>query len=646
MKSAGKVLIVDDDKSSGQLLAEVVKRMGFKPIVASKATDALNVVKLQSINAAIVDVMLPKMSGVDLVQEFRTTKFGDAPVVFVSGIFKDKAFAGEALRKTGGVEFLFKPFGADELMEALKRSFAVLLASEQWTVHTLLTKKLASERERVKAIENLDKIKGQDFPFVLGILMDSGASGHLNIVADDGEIFGVTLSKGTISEVDSAESLSTSVLTLIAQGYMNQEDWDGFQLQHKRRISLERLVESGLISPHAVSVAKHEQILFDLKTLCSTSTIQINFVTQDEADEPPKHAVHISELLGILRSSFEEIFTLEYLKEFFEPLKEAPIQVHRPPEEIALFLAGTPFERLRGIANRLSAGITPSAMIAAYSDQESLVYQCLHYLVLSRAALFQDVKGERSRQSEIERYKELYEELKARSPDKVFEYFGAPERAQITTIKNIYDTYVRSNNPSSLPKSSPPELLEYCGKCMVLIQSAYEVMNDEKKRAELFEQLKRNSEANRKRSNELTAQGYDVLRKGHFQRAVELLRDAERVQPTARQYLILLWAQIKAGVLTAKPDLLEALKRLDKLSVEDKKSAFYFMAIGLVKKQLGDVSAITFFERALEADGNFNEARRELTAMQNSKESKDKKLDFLHGDITEIVSQLFRRKSN
>jgi hypothetical protein len=125
---------------------------------------------------------------------------------------------------------------------------------------------------------------------------------------------------------------------------------------------------------------------------------------------------------------------------------------------------------------------------------------------------------------------------------------------------------------------------------------------------------------------------------------VELLREAERAQPTARQYLILLWAQIKAGMLSAKPDLIEALKRLDKLSADDKKSAFYFMAIGLVKKQLGDASSVTFFERALEADSNFAEARRELTTMQNSRESKDKKLDFLHGDITEIVSQLFRRK--
>lgn len=647
MKSAAKVLIVDDDKSSGQLLGEVVRRMGLKPILATKANDALNVVKLQTINAAIVDVLLPKMSGVDLVEEFRKTKFADAPVVFVSGVFKDKAFASEALKKTGAVEFLFKPFGAEDLIAALKRSFSSLLVSEQWTVQTLLTKKLTSERERAKAIEHLDKIVGQDFPFVLGILMDVGASGQLNIVTDSGEIFGVTLSKGTISDVDSAESQSTGVLALISQGYLAQEDWDQLQRQHKRKITLERLVEEGLVSPHAVSVAKHEQILFDFKALCASSTIQINFATQEDADEPPKHAVRLSELLTILRSSFDEIFSCDYLKEFFASVMASPIQVHRQSEEIRALLAGTPFETLDGFVQKIVPGVTPASIIAAYPKQEALVYQALHHLVLSRATLFHDVEQERSLQSSIDRYKKLFAELKDRTPDKVFEYFGAPERAQTSTVKNIFDAYVKSNGPeSALPSGSPAELVDYCTRCMVLVQKAYEVMSDEQKRAELFERLKQNSEANRKRSNELTAQGYEILRKGQFQQALDILVDAEKIYPTARQYLILLWARIKTGTLSSKPDLIESLKKLDALSTDDKKSAFYFMAMGLVKKQLGDPSAVTFFEKVLETDGNFSEARRELTVLQNAKEGKDKKLDLLHGDITEIVSQLFRRKAD
>ncbi|NJL25194.1 MAG: response regulator [Calothrix sp. SM1_5_4] len=237
MRNAGKILIVDDDKSSSTLLAEVVKRMGFKPLVVSKSLDALNVAKLQTVHAAIVDVLLPKMSGVDLATEFRKTRFAEAPVILVSGVFKDKAFAADAMKKSGAVDFLFKPFSAEELMKSLKDNLANVLTSERWTVQSLLTRKLTTVRERSKAIENLEKIRGEEFPYVLSFLMEVGISGHLNIVNESGEIFGVTLSGGTLSDVDSTESQATGVLHLISNGFLDQEDWDAFQKSGKRKKS-------------------------------------------------------------------------------------------------------------------------------------------------------------------------------------------------------------------------------------------------------------------------------------------------------------------------------------------------------------------------------------------------------------------------
>src|ERR1700681_4959394 len=124
MRNAIKVLIVDDDKASATALAVVVKRMGCKPVITTKTVDALDVVRLQTVHAAIVDVLLPKMTGVELVNEFRKTKFADNPVVFVSGVFKDKNFSSDTIKKTGAVTFLFKPFNVDELAETLTKSLA------------------------------------------------------------------------------------------------------------------------------------------------------------------------------------------------------------------------------------------------------------------------------------------------------------------------------------------------------------------------------------------------------------------------------------------------------------------------------------------------------------------------------------------
>jgi hypothetical protein len=69
------------------------------------------------------------------------------------------------------------------------------------------------------------------------------------------------------------------------------------------------------------------------------------------------------------------------------------------------------------------------------------------------------------------------------------------------------------------------------------------------------------------------------------------------------------------------------------------------MVVGLVKKALGDATATAMFEKALQLDSQFSEARRELNA-HLPPASKEKKLDIFNADISEVVSQLFRRKAD
>ncbi|MGE0526490.1 MAG: response regulator, partial [Bdellovibrionales bacterium] len=415
MRNAVKVLVLDDDRSSGNLLAEVVKRMGFKPMLVTRSLDALNMVKLQTVHAAIVDVLLPKMSGVDIVKEFRKTKFGDAPVVLVSGVFKDKNFAQEAMEKTEAMDFLFKPFGADELMSALEKAFSGLMTSETWTVQSLLTRKLTSEREMAKAVEHMDQLEGMDFPFVLSILMDVGITGHLNIVNDVGEIFGVTLVKGTIADVDSTESQSIGVLALIQKGFLVPEDWDEYQRGRSKRSSLERLVQEGFVSPHAVSVAKHEQILNDFKSICASARMQVTFVPQEDDEEPPKHAVTFAELLGLFGTSLGEFFPHEYLLKFYEPVKEAPIRKEASSKYEAAVWEQEEFRGLKGMRKAVEEGGTLASALTAHPGHERAVLLCMQYFVMIRCIFLDDIERTKSMQVMLDRYIKLYEDLQGRS---------------------------------------------------------------------------------------------------------------------------------------------------------------------------------------------------------------------------------------
>ncbi|MBX3020765.1 MAG: response regulator [Bdellovibrionales bacterium] len=642
MRNVIKVLIVDDDKSSATLLSEVVKRLGFKPIIAMKATDGLNVAKLQTVHAAIIDVLLPKIGGVDLALEFRKTKFAENPIIFVSGVFKDKNFATESIRKTGALEFLFKPFNAEELQTALSNALASQMVTEKMTAQSLLVRRLDSTRDKAKAIEHLEQVRGLEFPFVLSILLDAGLSGHLNIVNDAGEIFGVTFSKGTIAEVDSTESQVTGVLALIKNGFMTQEDFDAFQTEASKKLPLDRLVQEGLVSPHAVAVAKHEQILHDFKSICASQTMQVNFVPQEDSETPPKHAVKMKELLRIMASAMDEFFPASYLAEFYSVVKASPMHLARTPDQVAPIWESKLFSPLTALRQAVEEGGTLETVLAAHPKMIAQVYQCLHYLVLSRNVVFDDVQRTKSLNTMLERYQQLLDQISGKTPDKVFEYFGGGERPAPSAVLRMWDQYQKSNSPDQLPKDATQELRDLCQRCYDIFEGAKDVMADEQKRAALFESLKVEGHARHKKSNEMAAQALELLRKGQFEKAIAICKEAMAVQSTSLTFLIQTWAQVKGGVVTQKPQLLELVKKLDGMAPDDRKSTYWYMTMGLLKKALLDVSAISMFEKVIEMDSTFMEARRELNSIS---QTNTRKVDILNGDISAVVSQLFRTKA-
>src|SRR5690606_23401434 len=150
------------------------------------------------------------------------------------------------------------------------------------------------------------------------------------------------------------------------------------------------------------------------------------------------------------------------------------------------------------------------------------------------------------------------------------------------------------------------------------------IMTDEKKRLAFFDGLKRKEEENVKTSNKLVSDGLELLRKGQFAPALQKIKEAEARHPTTLQFLIQVWAEIKAGAHNNKTRINEISKKLDALSGEDRKSSYYCMAAGLVKKCQGDPAAAGFFEKALQMDSMCVEARRELNSLSALGQKREK----------------------
>ena len=124
-----KVLVVDDDPDVRLFSVTVLEENGYIPLEAEDGESGLEMIKSEKPDLVILDVLMPRQSGVRLYRELKTSKtLKDVKVIILSGIAK-KTFlrSQKALTEFGGAEipepeiYLEKPVEPDELAEVIKK---------------------------------------------------------------------------------------------------------------------------------------------------------------------------------------------------------------------------------------------------------------------------------------------------------------------------------------------------------------------------------------------------------------------------------------------------------------------------------------------------------------------------------------------
>jgi two-component system OmpR family response regulator len=108
-----RVLVVEDDRSIANFVAAGLRQEGYAVDIADNGVDGLDLAQNQPYDAAIVDVMLPRLDGLSLVTALRRASI-NIPVLFLSARHSvDDRVKG---LQTGGDDYLTKPFAFPELL--------------------------------------------------------------------------------------------------------------------------------------------------------------------------------------------------------------------------------------------------------------------------------------------------------------------------------------------------------------------------------------------------------------------------------------------------------------------------------------------------------------------------------------------------
>jgi FixJ family two-component response regulator len=111
------VVGVDDDFRVRESIESLVESAGYAPLVFSSGEEFLRSGILAGAVCLITDVRMPGMDGIELQRRIRLER-PKLPVIFISAHFDDeirqRALSG------GAVEFLYKPFDAAHLLDAIQ----------------------------------------------------------------------------------------------------------------------------------------------------------------------------------------------------------------------------------------------------------------------------------------------------------------------------------------------------------------------------------------------------------------------------------------------------------------------------------------------------------------------------------------------
>lgn len=117
-----RVLVVDDNDELRDTIALSLSNAGYQVSEATDGEDALEKLDQESFRLMVLDVMMPRVNGLEVLQKLEGKRSGDVPAILV--VSQLPHIEGALLRfKLPNVSFLAKPFESGTLLDKVVGMF-------------------------------------------------------------------------------------------------------------------------------------------------------------------------------------------------------------------------------------------------------------------------------------------------------------------------------------------------------------------------------------------------------------------------------------------------------------------------------------------------------------------------------------------
>ena len=118
------VLIIEDEEDAAELFAEMMRVSGFRVIKTSKSAPALSMMTADKPDVVLLDIMMPEISGLDILRQMRREpNLANIPVIVITA----KSMPSDIKNgmEAGASTYLTKPVGFVDLKEAVERALGL-----------------------------------------------------------------------------------------------------------------------------------------------------------------------------------------------------------------------------------------------------------------------------------------------------------------------------------------------------------------------------------------------------------------------------------------------------------------------------------------------------------------------------------------
>jgi len=115
-----KILIVEDDPTTVQLIEFLLKKNNFEVLIAYNGVESLQIAKKEKLDLILMDVMMPKMDGIEAIEKLKKDEnTRDIPIIILSALGQEM----DVMRglQAGASSYIVKPFSPQELLAEINK---------------------------------------------------------------------------------------------------------------------------------------------------------------------------------------------------------------------------------------------------------------------------------------------------------------------------------------------------------------------------------------------------------------------------------------------------------------------------------------------------------------------------------------------